>query len=434
MRLPRTAVTLALAALLACRENSALLPSEDESLGQRVFEPPRRVVRAVPPHRIQPGGLGEYELGAELKEILNTLPHGPRIELLQIEHLVSYRLVRAAQDTILVGIGQNERVSFVAVLDPEIAKTEGGFGVGSEIDKLRDALGPERAATSARDPRLVELERLPNARFVVEQGKVVAIVVGPDAPPGDAIAQADALSGGGPGSQRIGPAPPDPSETGCTEASAREALSGDPVAAIARVGDEEATDSDRPAEAVHYGCFTGATPEVIVEGKGEVVLVVGEPGRLRRAASVPAPGLLFARAVDTDGDGRHELIAVSEDRAGDALTVRVEVLRGENSRLVGAGADEVYRVTTASAAPVGAKLKDVDLLVEAQAGAESIQVTGFYLHRAGGKVLTIAPLLPKTIVLRPRKRSEAGGASTPPGPAARSSAGPRAGRKDDERR
>lgn len=435
MRPPRVAVTLTLAAaLLGCREKSAPPLSDDESLGQRVFEPPRRVVRAVPPHRIQPGGLGEYELGAELKDILNTLPHGPRIELLQIEHLVSYRLVRAAQDTVLVGIGQNERVSFVAVLDPEIAKTEGGFGVGSEIDKLRDALGPERPATSARDPRLVELERLPNARFFVEQGKVVAIVVGPDAPPGDAIAQADALSGGGPGPQRIGPAPPDTPPTGCTEASAREALSGDPIAAIARVDDEDATDSDRPAEEVHYGCFTGTAPEVVVEGSGELVLVVGEPGRLRRAAAFSAPGLLFARAIDTDGDGRHELVAVSEDRTGDALTVRVEVLRGESSRLVGAGADEVYRVTSGSAAPVGAKLKDVGLLVEAHPGAESIQVTGFYLQRAGAKVLTVAPLLPKTIVLRPRKRSEAGGASAPPAPAARSSAGPRAGRKAEESR
>ncbi|HTE53856.1 MAG TPA: hypothetical protein VK698_23535 [Kofleriaceae bacterium] len=412
---------LALAATAgpACRDQRAPAPSGEGSPGERVFEPPARVVRAVPPHRIQAGSIGPYALGDELKDVLKTLPHGPRIELLQIEHLVSYRLVRVAQDTMLVGIGQKGRVSFIGVLDPEIAKTESGLGVGAKIDDLRSELGPERPSVGARDPRLVELERLPGARVLVEQDRVTAIVLGPAESASDDLAAADALSGGGPPgamprppTARTTPPPPAaPGAAACTAASAREALADDPVAAIARV--------EGDATRVLYGCFTGSAPEAVVGGGDQLVLVVGEPGRLRRAASFAVPGLLFASAADTDGDGRDELIAVSEKRDSDLLAVRVEVLRGENGRLVGAGADEVYRVTSGAAASVGAKLKDIGLLIEASAGPEALEVTGFYLHEVEGVVRSVAPLLPRTVVLRPRRRGEGGAASSagagPPG-------------------
>jgi hypothetical protein len=422
------AAAVGAASFAGCRDPSPPPPSEDETLGQRVFAPPPRIVRAVPPYRIQPGGLGPYAIGAELKDILNTLPHGPRIELLQIERLVSYRLVRVEQDTVLVGIGQDGRVSFIAVLEPGIAKTEGGLGVGSDIARLRDGLGPERRLAGARDPRLVDLERLPGARVLVERERVVAIVVGPDGREGaQDLGQADALSGGeSPGAERdsagrtLSAAPPRQSAPtsstgpGCTATSASEALVDEPVAQVARLDDAE-------DGAVHYGCFTGSEPEAVVEGNDQLVLVVGEPGRLRRAAALSVPGLLFASQSDSDGDGRHELVAVSEQRTSDALAVRVEVLRGEGSRLVGAGADEVYRVTSGAAAPVGAKLKDMSLLIEAYAAPEALEVSGFYLHEVAGKVRSVAPLLPKTIPLRPRRRTDAGGPSVGPaiGPATR---------------
>lgn len=414
---------LALAA--ACRDQSAPARNDEESPGQRVFLPPPGVVRAVPPHRIEPDGVGPYRLGAELKDLLNTLPEGPRVELLQIDRMVGYRLVRVAQDKILVGIGPDGRVSFIAALDPEIAKTEGGLGVGSDIAELREALGPELPMEGTRDPRLVELEKLPNARVVVDRGRAAAIVVrlGSADGGGQDISAADALSGGGPPGQvpvrapRAARTAPNPAEGDdvCTPASAMEALADQPLASIARI--------DEAAEVVaQYGCFTGNAPEAVIESGDELVLVVGEPGHLRRAAALSVPGLHFASAVDIDGDGRQELVAVSEKRSSDALAVRVEVLRGENGRLVGAGADEVYRVTAAAAAPVGARLKDIELLVEAYAADEALTVTGLYLHRVGA-VRTVAPLLPKTIVLRPRRRSEAGGAAASP-PA---SASPRAG-------
>ncbi len=220
----RGRIALLLVALAACRDQSEpARGADEESLGQRVFQAPAGVVRAVPPHRIQPNGIGPYLLGAEFKAILSTLPHGPRVEVLQIDRVVGYRLVRVAQDAILVGIGQGGKASMVAALDPEIAKTEDGWGVGSEIDTLREALGPERAIAGARDPKLVELARLPGARVVVRGHRVAAIVVGPD---GDDdrrdVGPADALSGGATSRPAAGasrPRPPaPPAETGCTVA------------------------------------------------------------------------------------------------------------------------------------------------------------------------------------------------------------------------
>lgn len=407
----------------ACRDESAPGRPDSERLdqGPRVFQPPVSVVRAVPPHRIEPDGIGPYRLGTELKDILNTLPGGPRVELLQIDRLVGYRLVRAAPASILVGIGAGGRVSFVGALDREIAKTENGFGVGSEIETLREALGPERTMMGARDPRLVELARLPGARLIVEDGRVTAIVVVADASP-DAphdIAPADALSGGGSpagkldrglrasaGKVAAAPVSSDDGERSCTVASAVEALGGKPIAEVAR--------ADKAVEArVYYGCFTGTAAEAVVEDGNELVLVAGDTERLRRAATLSVEGLVFAGAVDTDGDGRHELVAVSEARSDEAIAVSVELLRGENGRLVRTAAEEVYRATSGAAASVGAKqLKDVSLLIEVYAGDESLQVTGFYLHRAGAKVRTVAPLLPRTILLGPHQRGGGGAGTT----------------------
>lgn len=414
----------AVAALASCRDEHAQAPSKEDRPGERVFETPARVVRAVPPHRIQPGAIGPYQLGDELKAVLNTLPHGPRVELLQIEHLVSYRLVRVAQDTMLVGIGQAGRVSFIAVLDPEIAKTESGLGVGSEIDKLQAALGPELPAPGARDPRLVQLERLPGGRVLLEKEKVTAIVIGPDATGTGDLAPADALSGGGPPGALPSPGEPEPAaradDEACTAAKAREVLSGESITDVARVHGDGAT--------ILYGCFTGSAPEAVVVGDDQLVLVSGEPGRLRRAGAYPVPGLVFASAVDAEPDGPVEIVAVSEKRADDALAVEVQALRGDGGRLTQAGSDDVYRVTAGAASSVGVKLKNVSILIEATAGPEALEVTGFYLHEDGGHVRTIAPLVPKTVVLRPRRRGEggssaaagAGGRSTKPSPAERS--------------
>lgn len=405
----RGRMAILLVALAACRDESEQARGADEeSLGQRVFQAPAGVVRAVPPHRIQPNGIGPYLLGAEFKAILSTLPHGPRVEVIQIDRVVGYRLVRVAQDAILVGIGQGGKASMVAALDPEIAKTEDGWGVGSEIDTLREALGPERTVAGARDPKLVELARLPNARVVIRGHRVAAIVVGPEgADTGRDLGPADALSGGAtsrPAGGAARPRPPatPPSESGCTVASALEALASEPVAATARAA--ESKDA-----AVYYGCFTGEDPEAVVAEGDQLVLVTGEPGKLRKGATMSVPGLVFAGVSDVDGDGRHDLIAVSESRSGEALGMRIEVVRADGGRLVTAADEEVYRVTSDAAVPV-AKLKDIEILIEAYHAGDALEVGGYFVQWDGDEVRSIAPLQPKTVELGSRRRS--GGSSS----------------------
>jgi hypothetical protein len=411
----RTALSL-LALAAGCRDQSAPARGADESLGQRVFQAPAGVVRAVPPHRIQANGIGPYLLGADFKAILSTLPHGPRVEVIQIDRVVGYRrLVRVAQDAILVGIGQSGKAAFIAALDPEIAKTEDGWGVGSEIDSLREALGPERPAAGARDPSLVELARLPNARVIVAGHRVAAIVVGPDgsAEEGRAadLGPADALSGGGTGRSATAggrPRAPAPDTSGCTVSSAIEALAGEPVVETSRAG------GDEKQPAVYYGCFTGSDPEAVVADQDQLILVVGGPGHLRRAATASVPGLLFASVADVDGDGRHDLVAVAEDRSSEAIAIRVAVLRGDGGRLVEAADEEVYRVTSDAALPV-AKLKDIKLLIDAEVDGDGLEVGGFYLQWNGDDVRSLAPLVPRTIELGSRKRSGNGAADSDSG-------------------
>ena len=411
----RGRMAMLLVALAACRdEGEQARGADEESLGQRVFQAPAGVVRAVPPHRIQPNGIGPYLLGAEFKAILSTLPHGPRVEVIQIDRVVGYRLVRVAQDDILVGIGQAGKASMVAALDPEIAKTEDGWGVGSEIDTLREALGPERAIAGARDPKLVELARLPNARVVVRGHRVAAIVVGPEgADAGRDLGPADALSGGATSRPASGaarprpPAPPTPPGSGCTVATALEALASEPVAATAR-----AKDPDKAS--VYYGCFTGEEPEAVVAADDQLVLVTGEPGKLRKGATMSVSDLIFAGVSDVDGDGRHDLIAVSESRSSEALGMRIEVVRADGGRLVSAADEEVYRVTSDAAVPV-AKLKDIEILIEAYDAGDAIEVGGYFVQWDGDDVRSIAPLQPKTVELGSRRRGggpSSGGSSS----------------------
>jgi hypothetical protein len=397
-------MAILLVALAACRDDGGQARGADEeSLGLRVFQAPAGVVRAVPPHRIQPNGIGPYRLGAEFKAILSTLPHGPRVEVIQIDRVVGYRLVRVAGDAILVGIGPGGKASMVAALDPEIAKTEDGWGVGSEIDTLREALGPERTIAGARDPDLVELARLPNARVVVRGHRVAAIVVGPEgADDRPDLGPADALSGGatsrpasGAGRPRA-PAPPPP-DSGCTVASALEALASEPVVATARARESRKA-------AVYYGCFTGEDAEAVVADEDQLVLVTGEPGKLRKGATMSVPGLVFAGVSDVDGDGHHDLIAVSESRSGETLGMRIEVVRADGGRLVSTADEEVYRVTSDAAVPV-AKLKDIELLIEARVDGDALEVGGYFLQWDGDEVRSIAPLAPRTIGLGSRRRS-----------------------------
>jgi hypothetical protein len=384
----------ALVTFVACRDGSP--PNEpparraaEDTPRERVFTPSPAEVRAVGPYAITAGGVGLYALGAELKTVLAMLPAAKApVDQLEIDGVLKYKVVPPDAERILVGFDSSNRSTFVAVVAPDIAKVEGGHGVGSPVEEIRAGLGPEVLDRAVRDPHLLILGKLPNARVLVDDERVIAIVVTSEVrrsePPQAVPATAPA----------------------CDRAA--EILAG------SLPEPHGAADEARAS----FGCFTGQAPEIAIAEGEEVAVYGGEPGRLRRITSVAAPGLLFAGGLDVDRDGKKEIISVAERRSGDTLAARIVVWRGEGGGRLTAVADkEVYRLTTDSARWVGARLKDVHFLIEVRpGGTSSVEVGGLYVQHGDEQVHTVAPLVPETIAVRPRRPPPpaGGGALAPP--------------------
>lgn len=415
----RTILSLLAAAVLAmpggaCREGAdqpSSPPAFDAGRARRLLQPPEGEVRAVPPHAIHVQGVGPYVLGTSLRSILGLLPRGPRVVLMQIDGLVDYSLVRAEGDTLLIGVEPPTGVTFLSVLDDATARTGAGVGVGTAVADLGAALGAVLAAPDrAMDPRLLAFARLPNARFLLDEagGHVVAVVVRQD----DGVPQGserrrnrggDAPGRGGApdawpclleGSER----PTRPTREDIVRAAA---LASEPAAAAG------------PAVAVDQACFAAPSGDAlmsgaVVSGAGQVAVVVGEAGKLRRLAVQPAPGLVYAAPLDVDGDGRGEIAVVSQRVTAEERTVSLEILRLEAGRLHRLVSQDVYRVSATNAAWVGARLDALELVVELRAEAEAVQVTGLYVHRGDTRPQTVVPLVRVEVPVRAGKQPASG--------------------------
>jgi hypothetical protein len=374
---------------VACRDGSP--PNEqparrtaEDTPRERVFTPSPAEVRSVGPYAITASGVGLYALGTELHPVLDMLPKKAPLDQLEIDGVVKYKVVPPDDERILVGFDSSGRAAFVAVVAPDIAMLEGGYGVGSPVADVVKGLGPAVVDHAVRDPHLFIPTRLPTARIATDGDRVTAIVVTPDARESAQPLVAAKTSG-----------------SPCDRAA--EILAG------SLPEPHTAEDSARAA----YGCFTGGTPEIALAQADEVVIYGGEPGRLKRTTSVSVPGLLFAGALDVDRDGRGEIVSVAERRSSDALAARIVVWRGEGGRLSAVADQDVYRMTSGSAGWVGAKLKDVSFLVEVLRGStSSVEVRGLYLQRGEDRLHTVAPLMPETVAVRPRRT-----AAPPPGAA-----------------
>ncbi|WP_428263789.1 hypothetical protein [Haliangium sp.] len=392
-----------LSALLAswaggCDEPAQPAPvSYDANRARRLFEPPEGEVRAVPPHAIHAQGVGPYRLGASLHEVLGLSSRGPRVTLIRLDGVADYSLVQA-EDALLVGVDDLNEVGFVSVLDEEIARTDSGVGVGSELSALHEALGPAlRAPDLAMHPRLVALEALPDVRFLLDptRTRVAAVVVrrGPD--------RARALAPGA-GSDAAG----DLDQGGDAGAGATCAAGPDiPVEDLRRAAELPADVAVVAASA----CLAGEVSENLLFGDGKLVVLAGEPDKLRRLAVHAAPGARFAAPVDVDGDGRSEVAVVLESERPEARVVSLEVLRLDGGRFTRLAEREVYRLSAQSATWVGARLDEIELLVELHGGSQRLQVSGLYVHRGGQRLEAVAPLLPVTMAVDTRRRRGAPG-------------------------
>ncbi len=383
----------------ACSDHSGRTTPGDAGRVRRVFQKPATSVRAVPPHAIRSEGVGPYLLGASLKDVLALSDRGPRVMLLELDGVLEYSEVEAEGGRIEVGVERGIGVSYVSVLDAEIARTEKGAGVGTPVGEMTEALGSELTPPNRlRDPGLHVYSALPNARFVVEGGEVIEVTVGLE---------------GRPPPPRTAPAPR-PIEPVVAEPPARARCGADllrehqdEVLSTARLGDDAIA---------AFGCLDDDEPLVAVQDGKHLVVVTGSPGKLRRLRVEPAPQdrIVFAGSLDTSGDGKDELIAVTQSRSQDELVYNVEVYRGEGGRYARSSSHDVYRISGTSARWIGAKLSQIDLLLDIEAGDETLVVGGLYVKRLRGSVVSAAPLSRSKLVVRSSRSSQR--PPTPPAP------------------
>jgi hypothetical protein len=347
------ALVLALAVAAACGSRDQPEVKRDPERQKRVIEPPTGKVRPLPPHAIRGDGVGPFRLGASLAELSDQLPGGPRIATFDIPNVVHRSLLRAEDDTILIGGEPLGKATFVAVVGGDVARTESGLHVGSTRDELVRALGtPLELLDRARDPRVVVPSGMRNARVVVEGDRVAAIVV---------IAE-DRVT--------------ERSAEGCTRPAGDDKRFGAcmlPAGELIAVdGDEitlRAADTDKP---------------------------IGTPLRIS--------GLRFAAPL-RNAEGRDELVAISRTDDAQQLTWTLVAFRFEGARLVRVvEPTPVYQLSAASARWIGAELRDLDLYLELTSHSDSIEVGGLLTTKSGDRIKDIVVISPVP-VLRHRVRT-----------------------------
>jgi hypothetical protein len=309
-------------------------PPRDAQRARRVIEPSTDPVGPLPPYAIRGDGVGPYKLGEKLSDLLEQLASGPRIELFEIAGVVHRNVIRAEDDTVLIGGEQASTASFVAVVGGAgVASTESGIHVGSTRDEVLRALGPPiDEPARARDPRLIVPAGLPGVRVIVDGARVAAMVV-----------------------------------TGAT-ASPR-----------------QAADCARPASTeMGFGtCMTAAGELVVVQGD-DVVIKTADGERV--VATPPRqPGLVFAARLHVAADGRDELVMITRTDEATSRSWGITAYRLEGARLVRTvDATQLYQLSSANARWIGADLREVELYLELTSRADGIEIGGLLTTRSGG--------------------------------------------------
>lgn len=330
-------------------------------------------VRAYPPHAIRADGVGPYLLGQDLKQVMRVLPEGPNLELLQLGGYANWRLARAEGGAIAIGADSANVVQFVSVLKGEVARTSAGVGVGSTGAELEKALGPpDTGKAVVRDRQVWTFANFPTVSFLTdvaadadpETAKVIAVVV----------ARRKVVTAARREGCAAGPNAP------LTE-----------VVAAARAGKPTL---ETPLTAA--GCVTGHASEAVVLGGGEVILVGGEPGKLKRLASLPATGD-FVGLLDIDGDGREEIVTGSQGVDDGEHSVSMQVHRWDAGKLSTILSERPFAIGAAAAAGAGVVPSEIELVLEVRGDRGELEVGGFYLARRAGTLRLVAPLAPVTL-------------------------------------
>jgi hypothetical protein len=360
-------------AMLACSSRDSSPTTSRYDAGpppRRVIGAPPRHVRALPPHAIGREGVGPYKLGVSMSQILSALPLGPRMALLQIPGVLDYTVVR--DEGLLVGGERQGPATFIAIVRQSIARTEDGIGVSSPATAVEELVGPALASPAvARDPSLWVGSKLPNATFVMDEGRVIGVLL-----------------------------------TGAGAAA--------PTTQVAADGDAgvPAPRCERSASARDFaGAATGVTFEAACLGGADGVGTAGDlvvvatrasgDARARRVATAEVRGLRWARPVEIDR-GRDEVVAVAETKDGDVRVFTVVALRLESGRLVRVAESDVYRLDEQRAAWIGATLDELSLRLVVRFDGDELVARGVLVHEGRSGYRELAPLLPVTLRRRGR--------------------------------
>ena len=360
----RFALVAVLVSLVACdREPARRERPRDPQRERRVIEPPVGNVRPLPPHAIRADGVGPYRIGERLSVLLEQLPSGPRIAVFEIPGLLHRSLVRAEDDTVLIGGEPASTATFVAVVGPEVARTESGIHVGSTKLEVLKALGPLLADLDvAHDPRIVVPSALRNARIILNEDRVAAIVVSADS-----------------GTPARSPPARELSAPVCTRPEATERGFG--------------------------ACLTGAG-EVVELVDNEVAVRSAETGRVIAAFKVQ-PQVVFAAPLRAP-DGRDELVIISQTTDPQQRRWSMVTWRFDGGKLTKSEASPLYQLTSSNARWIGAELDEVELYLELSSHADSVEVGGLLTTRpAQGPWRDVVVISPVSV---PRKS----GKSAPP--------------------
>ena len=344
----------------------------DNQRVRRVIEPSTERVGPLPPYAIRADGVGPYKLGEKLSDLLERLASGPRIALFEIPGVVHRNVIRAEDDSILIGGEQASTASFVAVVGGEVARTESGVHVGSTREDMLAALGaPVEDPERARDPRLIVPSSVPSLHAILEAGRVAALVVQSAAP------------------------------------AAR-----------------RATDCARPAatETAIGACLT--TAGELVEVRGDEIVVRSGEGERPLAPVLRLTGVVFVAPLRSAADARDELVVITRSDEAASRTWWLAAYRLEGARLVRViDASALYQLSTTNARWIGADLRDVELYLELTSRPDAIEVGGLLTTlsatRAPTKIRDVVVIAPASVPRRRAKPSsfEASDAGTagPPG-------------------
>lgn len=302
----------------------------------RVIEPPVGVVRPLPPHLISAAGVGPYRLGDRFADVLQQLPSGPRVALFEIPNVLHRSLIRAEEgDSVRIGGEPNGTVTFVAVLDPQVAKTEAGVHVGSTRAELAKAGPLLEEPGRARDPDLVVLSNPRGARALFDRAKdrIAAIVVTADAP------------GVTPGAN----------EPGC--------------------------ERPKPTDDAFGACIIGSGPgeRVQIDG-GEIAIRSAETDKPLGPPLRVSGNIVFAAPLRVEG--RDELVIVTRSDEPQNRTWSLVAYRFEGTKLVKTADGPLYSLSATNARWIGVDLAEIDMYLELAAGADSIEVGGLLTTQA----------------------------------------------------